>query len=198
MPVKDVVKLRNVLQNVVAHLPDGTDLRMSGIRDFSALRPLYQVLPAAQGGDGETLLNQRTGERIAPDFETGFFRPVNAAGEFTGKGIAPGFSVFVGWKNFLRVLTDPGVQGPFVQIFTWTMIFSLLSVLFTLAIGTVLAALVQWEELRGRGVYRLLLILPYAVPAFISILIFRGLFNENFGEINMLLGLFGIEAVLVQ
>ena len=193
VPVKDVVKLRNVLQNVVAHLPDGTDLRMSGIRDFSALRPLYQVLPAAQGGDGETLLNQRTGERIAPDFETGFFRPVNAAGEFTGKGIAPGFSVFVGWKNFLRVLTDPGVQEPFVQIFTWTMIFSLLSVLFTLAIGTVLAALVQWEELRGRGVYRLLLILPYAVPAFISILIFRGLFNENFGEINMLLGLFGLK-----
>jgi maltose/maltodextrin transport system permease protein len=32
-----------------------------------------------------------------------------------------------------------------------------------------------------------LLILPYAVPAFISILVFRGLFNQNFGEINLIL-----------
>ena len=40
---------------------------------------------------------------------------------------------------------------------------------------------------------RVLLILPYAVPAFISILVFRGLFNQNFGEINMILeALFGI------
>src|SRR4029079_10653492 len=45
-----------------------------------------------------------------------------------------------------------------------------------------------------KAVYRILLILPYAVPAFISILVFRGLFNQNFGEINLILkGLFGIQ-----
>jgi len=192
--VRDLIKLRGVLQNVVVHLPDGTDLRMSGIRQFSALRPLYKVLPSAQGGDGLILVNQRTHQRIAPDMATGFYRPIDEAGDFTGPGIPPGFSVFVGWSNFLRVLTDPGVQGPFLQIFGWTLVFSFLSVIFTLAIGMVLATLVQWESLRGRGVYRLLLILPYAVPAFISILIFRGLFNQNFGEINMVLNtLFGIK-----
>lgn len=48
-------------------------------------------------------------------------------------------------------------------------------------------------SVEGRAVYRVLLILPYAVPAFISILIFRGLFNQSFGEINMVLnGLFGL------
>ncbi len=194
LPVKDLVQLRGVLGNVVAHLPDGTDVRMSGLRQFSALRPLYQVLPSAQGGDGEILVNQQTKQRIAPDRGTGFYRPVNEAGDFTGPGIAPGFSVFVGWKNFLRVFTDPGVQGPFLQIFGWTLVFSFLSVIFTLVIGMVLASLVQWDELRGRSVYRLLLILPYAVPAFISILIFRGLFNQNFGEINVLLNaVFGVK-----
>ncbi len=56
-----------------------------------------------------------------------------------------------------------------------------------------MACLMQWEPLKGNGVYRLFLILPYAVPAFISILIFRGLFNQNFGEINMVLNaLFGL------
>lgn len=193
LTVKDIIKLRKVLQDVEATLPDGIKLRMSGMRDFSALQPLYKPLPAAQGGDGQALVNQQTGEQIAPDFGMGFYRPINPEGEFTGKRLAPGFSVFVGWDNFTRVLTDPGVQGPFVQIFIWTLTFSLLSVLFTLIIGVVLAALVQWEELAGRGVYRLLLILPYAVPAFISILLFRGLFSQNFGELNMLLDtLFGI------
>jgi maltose/maltodextrin transport system permease protein len=192
--VRDLVRLRSVIQNVVAHLPNRNDLRMSGMRQFSATRPLYQVLPSAQGGDGLILVNQQTKGRIAPDMSIGFYRHLNAEGEFTGPGIAPGFSVFVGWKNFLRVLTDPGVQGPFLQIFGWTLLFSFLSVVFTLAIGTVLASLVQWEGLAGRGLYRLLLILPYAVPAFISILVFRGLFNQNFGEINMLLSqVFGIK-----
>ena len=194
LAVRDLVRLRSVMQNVVAHLPDHSDLRMSGMRQFSATRPLFQVLPSAQGGDGSILVNQLTKERIAPDMRVGFYRQLNAEGEFTGPGIAPGFSVFVGWKNFLRVLTDPGVQGPFLQIFGWTLTFSFLSVIFTLAIGTVLASLVQWEGLAGRGLYRLLLILPYAVPAFISILVFRGLFNQNFGEINLILrGLFGIQ-----
>ncbi|NCB31536.1 MAG: hypothetical protein EOM66_09035, partial [Clostridia bacterium] len=45
----------------------------------------------------------------------------------------------------------------------------------------------------GRKVWRSLIILPYAVPAFISILIFRGLFNPQFGDINTFLHmLFGI------
>jgi len=58
----------------------------------------------------------------------------------------------------------------------------------------VLACVVQWEELKGKAVYRILLILPYAVPAFISILIFKGLFNQSFGEINLMLNaLFGIK-----
>jgi maltose/maltodextrin transport system permease protein len=187
LSVRGIIKIRSALQNVIAQLPDGTELRMSGMRSFSALHPLFAPLPEAQGGDGSILVNQQTGERIAPDFETGFFRQINEQGDFVGRPIPPGFTVVVGWKNFIRVLTDPGVQGPFLQIFAWTMTFSLLSVLLTLAIGMVLATLVEWEELKGRGVYRLLLILPYAVPAFISILIFRGLFNQNFGEINLML-----------
>ena len=53
--------------------------------------------------------------------------------------------------------------------------------------------MLNWEALRFRTVYRMLLFLPYAVPGFISILVFRGLFNQNFGEINLILhDLFGI------
>lgn len=110
-----------------------------------------------------------------------------------GENYVPGFKVNVGFKNFGQIIKDEGVRKPFIKIFIWTVIFAALTVFITLAIGMVLACLVQWEFLKGRGVYRLFLVLPYAVPAFISILVFRGLFNESYGEINAIIrGFMGI------
>ena len=118
---------------------------------------------------------------------------MNETGEWLNETLEPGYTVPVGWMNFVKIFTDEGIQKPFIQIFIWTVIFSLLTVVFTVILGMVLACVVQWEALQGKGVYRLLLILPYAVPSFISILIFKGLFNQSFGEINMILNqLFGI------
>jgi maltose/maltodextrin transport system permease protein len=90
--------------------------------------------------------------------------------------------------NYARMVNDPDFRGPFFAIFTWTVIFAALTVVFSLAVGFTLAVLLNWEQLRYRNVYRTLLFLPYAVPAFISILVFKGLFNQNFGEINAILG----------
>jgi len=73
-------------------------------------------------------------------------------------------------------------------------VFAALSVALSLAIGCTLAVLLNWEALRFRTLYRTLLFLPYAVPGFISILVFKGLFNQNFGEINGILNaVFGIK-----
>lgn len=100
----------------------------------------------------------------------------------------------IGWDNFTRVFHDEGIQKPFFAIFVWTVVFSVLTVVLTVAVGMILACTVQWEALKGKAIYRVLLILPYAVPSFISILIFKGLFNQSFGEINMMLStLFGIK-----
>ena len=137
--------------------------------------------------DNGDLRNNKTGTLARADFDTGFYVEEN------GTVLKPGFSVYVGWDNFVKILTDPGIQGPFLQIFIWTVLFATLTVVFTLVIGLVLACVMQWEPLKENGIYRVLLILPYAVPGFISILIFRGLFNQNFGEINMVLNaVFGI------
>ncbi|MGL5407488.1 MAG: maltose ABC transporter permease MalF, partial [Shewanella sp.] len=160
----------------------------SGLRKFAAVKPLYTLQ-----ADGETLINNQSGQKLSPNMEIGFYQPVNDSGEFIGDRVSPGFVVSIGTHNFERVWKDEGIKEPFINIFIWTVIFSVLTVIFTLIIGLVLASVVQWEALKGRAVYRVLLILPYAVPAFISILIFRGLFNQSFGEINMVLnGLFGI------
>ena len=180
--MREAVQYRSTLQHLDIVLPDGNDLAMTSLRKFGAIAKTYRR------GEGDLLIDNRTEEVVSPDFTTGYY-----VGE-SGEELGPGFTVYTGWNNFERVFTDPGIQGPFLKIFSWTVIFALLTVLLTTIIGLLMACLVQWEPLKGNGIYRLLLILPYAVPAFISILIFRGLFNQNFGEINMLLDmLFGVK-----
>ncbi|MGI9274564.1 MAG: maltose ABC transporter permease MalF [Endozoicomonas sp.] len=179
--MREVIRLRSDLKNFTVVLPDERQLVMTSLREFGAMASLFRE------GDSDELINNQTGEIISPNFETGFYM------DESGQEVAPGFTAYIGWDNFTKVLTDPGIQGPFLKIFTWTVVHAALTVVFTLIVGLLLACLVQWEPLKESGVYRVLLILPYAVSAFISILIFRGLFNQNFGEINMVLqSLFGI------
>ncbi|EEP90429.1 maltose ABC transporter permease MalF [Yersinia kristensenii] len=184
-----ITQNRQALSGLVAILPDGGELRMSSLRQFSGTSPLYKL-----GADGKELINQQTGVTYRPNIDVGFYQAINADGQWENEKLSPGFTVTIGWKNFLRVLHDEGIQKPFISIFIWTIIFSLLTVVLTVAVGMVLACVVQWDSLKGKAVYRVLLILPYAVPAFISILIFKGLFNQSFGEINLMLNhLFGIK-----
>ncbi len=201
-PIKDVISHRQFLNSLILVTPNGDELVMNGLRKFSAMKPLYArlddgVVLKESGAiiNGPSILrNNQTGQIMLPNMETGYYQYINDEGEFVGDRLAPGFVVGIGWKNFDRVLTDNGIKEPFIQIFIWTVIFAAGSVAFTLAIGMVLACLIQWEELKGRAFYRVVLILPYAIPAFISILVFKGLFNQNFGEINAILeSLFGIK-----
>ncbi|BAN94916.1 binding-protein-dependent transport systems inner membrane component [Plautia stali symbiont] len=161
---------------------------MSSLRQFSGTRPLYVLDAPGQ------LRNQQNGARYQANRDTGFYQQINADDSWASEQLSPGFTVGACWKNFARVFTDEGIQKPFLAIFGWTLLFSLLTVLLTVAVSMVLACLVQWEALRGKAIYRVMLILPYAVPAFISILIFKGLFNQSFGEINVMLNaLFGFK-----
>ncbi|GAA4497607.1 maltose ABC transporter permease MalF [Pseudaeromonas paramecii] len=197
--IRGIVDRKVYLSSLSLMLPDGSQLTMTGLRKFAAQKPMFKPVAGFTLKSGEfmdkpdMLLNNQTGQIMMPNPETGYYQYINDQGDFVGEGLAPGFVVNVGWKNFMRILTDPGIQGPFIQIFVWTVIFAACSVAFTLAIGMVLACLAQWESLAGRGFYRVMLILPYAVPAFISILVFKGLFNQNFGEINMFLSMLGFD-----
>ncbi len=187
-PLRDVIANRSVLSQVMLHMPNGEDLKMSGLRNFAEIQPLYHL-----DADGETLFNNKTEQVLKPNYAIGYYQVVDVDGQFIGEPVTPGFIVNIGFDNFVRIFSDPGIQGPFLKIFVWTVLFSAITVALTLAFGVVLAQIVSWEALKGRGIYRVLLILPYAVPAFISILIFKGLFNQSFGEINQLLqGLFGL------
>jgi len=179
--IKTLIQHLPAIKQVSVKLPSGLVASAAGLRDFAPVRSLY--LAQADG----SLKNQQDGTILKADFTRGFF--VNEAGEPQ----QPGFKVSVGFANFKQIFTERSFSEPFLRIFLWTVAFSGLSVLFTFAVGVTLAVLLSWEALRFRGIYSVLLFLPYAVPGFISILVFKGLFNQSFGELNTLLNmLFGI------
>lgn len=181
LPLAEVLKHRDALMHLTLELPDHTLLNYAGVREFSLLKPLWK----AESDGSVTELS--TGVTYHPNRDSGFFESAK------GEHMQPGFKVGVGRANYARMVTDADFRGPFLSIFVWTIVFSALTVVFTLIIGMSLAVLLNWEALRYKTVYRTLLFLPYAVPSFISILVFKGLFNQNFGEINTILhGLFGI------
>jgi maltose/maltodextrin transport system permease protein len=163
-------------------LPDGALIALEGLQKFTARQRLWKSNP-----DG-SLTNLQDGSIVRPDFKQGYF--VNQKGEKVGVG----FRAFSGLENYAQIITDPRIQGPFLRIFLWTILFSALSVLGGLAIGMFLAVLLDWKELRFRNVYRTLLIIPYAVPSVLSILIFKGLFNQEFGAVNELFRAFHLFA----
>ncbi len=185
LSLRELLSHRHVLQQLHVQVPGGPELHYAGVREFAPIERLWKPVP---GDDSGSVQETATGVVYSPNPNTGFFE--NLAGE----RLQPGFKVGIGWKNYGRLFGDPDFRGPFVSIFIWTVVFAGLTVLFTTAVGMSLAVLLNWEGLRGRTVYRTLLFLPYAVPGFISILVFKGLFNQNFGEINAILdALFGIK-----
>lgn len=178
---RDAIALRSGLQSLTLNTPDEVALRNAGLRSFASVTPDF-----VRTGENE-LTRSADGLTLTANHETGFFETPE------GEAVPPGWRVGVGFDNFERILESKGVRGPMLSIFAWTFAFAGLSVLGVFTVGLLLAVILQWEHLRFKTLYRILLILPYAVPGFISILVFRGLFNQNFGEINLILeALFGL------
>ncbi|WP_345803231.1 ABC transporter permease subunit [Microbacterium sp. AZCO] len=101
-----------------------------------------------------------------------------------GTALPTGWAVNVGFQNFTRLFTDPELAQPMLLVLGWTVVWSLLSVVLPFALGLFFALVYNDPRVRGRKWMRVLFILPYAFPAFMSALVFRGMFNAEFGVIN--------------
>lgn len=180
--LKEIIAQQAGLKQLTLVMPNRIALRMVGLREFAPIARVYLAQP-----DGK-LKKLATGELVTPNFRTGFYETAD------GSQLEPGFKVNIGFANFTRIFADQAFREPFLRIFLWTVMFSVITVFTTVSLGMVLAVLLNWDALKFRGLYRTILFLPYAVPGFISILVFKGLFNNNVGEINLVLNaLFGIK-----
>ncbi|MBN1572317.1 MAG: sugar ABC transporter permease [Deltaproteobacteria bacterium] len=97
---------------------------------------------------------------------------------------------FVGLFNYITIFTSP--VSDFFRVGLWNVVYSVVSIAVPFIIG-VLAASALTRTPRFISATALpLMILPWVVPAFITILIWKGLFNYNFGAINLILERLGL------
>jgi ABC-type sugar transport system permease subunit len=102
----------------------------------------------------------------------------------TGREITPGFVSQIGWKNFQNFFTSPALRGPLVLIVGWNFAFAFLTVLMTFALGLAIAIMFNDPDFPLKKVIRSFLLIPYTIPALITILIWRGMMNPEVGVIN--------------
>jgi len=113
----------------------------------------------------------------------------HVGGEFT----------FVGLRNFARILStnEYGITHP--KSFWFTLVVTVAwtgaNVFLHVSIGLGLALLLRDPWMKLKGFYRVLLIVPWAVPNYITALIWKGMFNRQFGAVNAFLDIFGVEPV---
>ncbi len=97
-----------------------------------------------------------------------------------------------GFRQYILVFRDPD----FWVIFSKTMVWTVVCTLLQLAVGVSLALLLYQRFIRGQSAWRMLLLLPWAMPQYITALTWRGMFQGETGPVNWLLGsAFGLPPV---
>lgn len=100
------------------------------------------------------------------------------------------------FKNFIDIFKVDMWRDTFFSVLSWTLVWTFVATTFQVALGIFLAIIVNQKDVKGKAIIRTVFILPWAVPAFVSILVFAGMFNESFGAINRdILGFFGMEGL---
>ncbi|MGB1251357.1 MAG: maltose ABC transporter permease MalF [Candidatus Promineifilaceae bacterium] len=126
---------------------------------------------------------------VVQDLETGVeYRPIEGSWiAKNGDDLSLGFRDTIGAQNFVRFVESPALRGPLVRIITWNFTFAFLSVFMTFALGLGIAYVYNDKTLPGRKLIQSVLLIPYTIPSLITIIIWRGMFNNEVGVINRML-----------
>lgn len=94
---------------------------------------------------------------------------------------------WVGFENFINVFSVPIWRKTFFSVLSWTIIWTLVATTLQVGLALFLAVIVNDKRVKYKKFIRTFLILPWAVPSFVSILTFAGMFNDQFGAVNNIL-----------
>ncbi|MDO5697340.1 MAG: ABC transporter permease subunit [Dermatophilus congolensis] len=157
---------------------DGGGIKMQGLSAAFEGKAAVTYDAAA-----DQLTDTRTGKTFAP--QDGRYVATDGSGE----AFSQGWMEYVGLRNFTTILTDPTLRTQFLGMFVWNVLFALATVVLTFVLGMLIALLFNTPNLRFKGLYRSLLILPYAIPMFVTALLWKSMFNQDYGLINTFTGL---------
>jgi arabinogalactan oligomer/maltooligosaccharide transport system permease protein len=154
--------------------------------EFTIALPSESTLEYSESADTFTaLVDDEYGNYFAGDVfkaaEDGFYR---VDGLLDNVKLDGGWRVEVGLKNFETIFTDVQLREPLIKVISWTFMFAIATVLTTFILGLFIALTFNHDKLRGKKFYRLVMILPYAFPGFLSAYVWVGLLNRENGFIN--------------
>lgn len=152
-----------------------TAVQIRGIDRAAALQPRY-----VYDADNDSITDQQTGLIYISNEELGEFRTED------GVSLVPGYTINVGFQNYNRFLGNSSFRGPLLQIFLWTCTFALLSTVLSFALG-LLIAIAFGRDMPGQKIIKSLLIIPFAIPGVLTILVWRGLWNPVNGMVGVAL-----------
>jgi arabinogalactan oligomer/maltooligosaccharide transport system permease protein len=102
---------------------------------------------------------------------------------------------WVGFGNFKKMLSLDVWSSTFSGVLIWTLIWAVIATVTTYIGGVLIAVLIHQPRVRWKKLWRTLLIVPFAIPNMISLLVMRNMFNNQFGPINSYLRAMGLEGV---
>jgi arabinogalactan oligomer/maltooligosaccharide transport system permease protein len=102
--------------------------------------------------------------------------------------LATGWMVPIGLDNFRHIFGEHRYSDALWRVFLWTIVYAFSSVFLTFTCGLAVALLFNVPKMRMRKLYRGLLIIPYAIPGFLSLLVWRGLLHDTMGPVNAITG----------
>jgi len=102
---------------------------------------------------------------------------------------------WVGIKNFVSIFTIKSWAATFWGVLGWTLCWTVLSSVLPYALGVITAVVMNNPRVKGKRFFKTVFILPYAIPGYIMILVWRSMFDTDFGLINTLLGSIGVEPI---
>ncbi|MCO5184177.1 MAG: ABC transporter permease subunit [Anaerolineae bacterium] len=154
-------------------------VQVRGINEASQVQQRFVYDPGT-----DTITDQQTGIAYAP--VNGQF--VDEEGNKLPQ--SGGFIITVGLDNFSRFFGSSAIGGPLFQVIVWNFAFAFLTVLMTFFLGLFTALL--FNDLPGKKIIRSLLIVPYTIPSLVTILVWKGMLNEQIGVFsNVLQDIFG-------
>jgi arabinogalactan oligomer/maltooligosaccharide transport system permease protein len=168
----ELFSIDQTLNKFVVPTAGGAGIRIQGLSQAVELRP--------------TLRYDATRDVFVRVANGQLFRD-NGRGSFvssTGEELEPGWKTWVGFRNFSNIIHNPLVRKPFLSIFWWTVVFAVSVVFLSFAVGLFLAIALNKKGMRFQRLYRSLILIPWAVPGFLSLLVWQGLLNDDFGVVN--------------
>lgn len=161
-------------------VPVSEDPNSGFLRTQDGQRAFAYTSRYAYDEEADTMTSSETGVVYSDTGEGAFTAP-------SGEQLMPGWQVNVGMDNFVRAVTEDSIRSPLIYVTLWTFAFAFLSVATTFILGLFLAMVFNDRRMKSRKYYRLVMILPYAFPGFLSALVWAGMMNQDFGFINNVL-----------